>query len=109
MSQWPKFVKGEVIPSPLKTADFLSNGRNILQRKFTAKTMSEAMNHDKLDEAFEWLVCHYVAKTQQRLEECKERGLDDWTSKNQMQMFFARTLSLIYAEVRHVYDPFFFD
>lgn len=62
------------------------------------------MDPEKLEEAFEWLVCYYLDKTQKRFEDLKSQGLDDWHGRNDSQMFFARTLALVYGEVD---DAFF--
>ena len=49
---------------------------------------------------FKWLVCYYLKKTYQRMKELQSNGMSDFDVKNNIQTFLARTLSLVYAEVR---------
>ena len=52
--------------------------------------------------AFKWLVCYYLNKTHQRVKDLKSSGMSDFDAKNNSQTFLARTLSLVYAEVRTI-------
>ncbi|XP_043282724.1 peroxisomal acyl-coenzyme A oxidase 3-like isoform X2 [Venturia canescens] len=96
--QWPKIMNQYAESTTLHSADFLMNFDSIIHRKFTAKTVSEAMKPAKLHEAFEWLVCHHYRRTQERLKQLRSQGQDDFESRNNSQQFFARTLSLVYGE-----------
>lgn len=49
---------------------------------------------------FKWLVCYYLKKTYQRVKDLESNGMSDFDIRNNSQMFLARTLSLVYGEVK---------
>ena len=49
--------------------------------------------------AFKWLTCYYLKKTYDRVQRLKKSGSDNFEARNDSQTYFARTLSLVYAEV----------
>lgn len=53
--------------------------------------------------AFKWLVCYYLKKTYQHVNNLKSSGMSDFDAKNNSQAFLARTLSLVYGEVSKIY------
>lgn len=52
--------------------------------------------------AFKWLVCYYLKKTYQHVNDLKSNGMSDFDIKNNSQTFLARTLSLVYGEVSKI-------
>jgi len=98
LNQWANAVKGQPVPSPLNTADFLMHAEEILNTKFNQTTVEDILKPENLLLAFKWLVCYYLNKTDQHMKELKSRGMSDFDVKNNSQTFLARTLSLIYAE-----------
>lgn len=52
--------------------------------------------------AFKWLVCYYLKKTYQHVNNLKSSGMSDFYAKNNSQAFLARTLSLVYGEVSKI-------
>ncbi|KAH0560981.1 peroxisomal acyl-coenzyme A oxidase 3-like isoform X1 [Cotesia glomerata] len=92
------FSNGKPIPSPLKSIDFLAQGKKILQTKFTCMNMEETLEPENLQKAFQWLLCYYFEKTYRRVEILKSGGNDPFTIRNDSQTFYAKSLSLIYGE-----------
>ncbi|XP_012527956.1 peroxisomal acyl-coenzyme A oxidase 3 [Monomorium pharaonis] len=112
LNQWSNVIKGQSVASPLNSADFLVNAEQILSSKFNQTTMEGVLNPENLLLMFKWLVCYYLKKTYQRMMELKSSGMSNFDVKNNIQTFFARTLSLVYAEhavmlyfIRCIQDP----
>lgn len=58
---------------------------------------------------FKWLVCYYLKKTYQHINDLKSNGMSDFDIKNNSQTFLARTLSLVYGEVSKICVCIFFN
>ncbi|XP_015179263.1 PREDICTED: peroxisomal acyl-coenzyme A oxidase 3 [Polistes dominula] len=98
LNQWSCILNGQTISSPLGTIDFLQDSKNILKQKFNCKTIEETMNLENLLFSFKWLVCYYLKKTYKHVQSLKENGCTDFMVRNNSQLFFAKTLSLVYGE-----------
>ncbi|KYN35239.1 Peroxisomal acyl-coenzyme A oxidase 3 [Trachymyrmex septentrionalis] len=98
LNQWANVIKGQAVPSPLNSADFLVNAEQILNNKFNQTTVEGVLKPENLLLIFKWLVCYYLKKTYQRMKEFQSNGMSDFDVKNNTQTFLARTLSLVYAE-----------
>ncbi|XP_018398921.1 PREDICTED: peroxisomal acyl-coenzyme A oxidase 3 isoform X2 [Cyphomyrmex costatus] len=98
LSQWANVIKGQAVPSPLNSADFLMNAEQILNTKFNQTTVEDVLKPENLLLTFKWLVCYYLKKTYQRMKEFQSNGMSDFDVRNNIQTFLARTLSLVYAE-----------
>jgi len=48
---------------------------------------------------FQWMICYLLRQTYAQLELLKGQRKDLFTAKNDSQMFFARDLSIVFAEV----------
>lgn len=48
---------------------------------------------------FQWIICYLIRKTYAQLQLLKAQGKDAFTVKNDSQMFFAKDLSIVFAEV----------
>ncbi|XP_049831761.1 peroxisomal acyl-coenzyme A oxidase 3-like [Schistocerca gregaria] len=83
---------------PLKSVSFLSDASDILQSRFMAISMEEAINPKTLLSAYEWLICWLLVTTEEKLDALLKNGADPFSAKNNAQVFHARTLSLAYAE-----------
>ncbi|XP_036140832.1 peroxisomal acyl-coenzyme A oxidase 3-like isoform X2 [Monomorium pharaonis] len=112
LNQWTNVIKGQSVPSPLNSADFLMNAEQILCIKFNETIVENVLNPENLLLIFKWLVCYYLKKTYHRMMVLKSSGMSDFDIKNNIQTFLARTLSLVYAEhavmlyfIRCVQDP----
>uniref|UniRef100_A0A8C6LUC7 Acyl-coenzyme A oxidase n=1 Tax=Nothobranchius furzeri TaxID=105023 RepID=A0A8C6LUC7_NOTFU len=91
---YAKLHDGVRIQSPFHTVDFLDDFQRILESRFTAQTVEECMN----PEAYQWLVCFLLEESQKRLEQQKALGKDDFEARNDSQVYYCRSLALIYIE-----------
>ncbi|GAB1864727.1 Acyl-coenzyme A oxidase [Camponotus japonicus] len=98
LSQWTNVIKGQRVPSPLGSADFLVDAEQILNTKFDQVTIEDTLRPENLLLAFKWLVCYYLKKTYQHVNKLKSNGMSDFDTRNNSQAFLARTLSLVYGE-----------
>lgn len=80
---------------------------NLIVNKFKNKiTILKNKNHNKISQKFtdllimhKWLTCYYLMKTYEHTQNLRKQGMNSFEIRNNSQMFFARSLSLIYAEV----------
>lgn len=86
------------VKTPLHSASFLANAADILPSRFVAVSVEEAISPKTLLSAFEWLICWLLSSTEEKQEKLQKTGADAFTTKNNSQVFYARTLSLAYAE-----------
>lgn len=118
---WPSIASGQKIPAtPLNTIYFLNDAKNILQSKFTATSVQETVdplsmyliliiyliliqNLYILDimKAYKWLICYLLKSSSEKLEHLTQQGVDAFTAKNNTQIYFLRTLSIVYIEVNN--------
>lgn len=92
--------------SPMESVTFLKNMDQILTQKGQEKTPKEATSPDNLLKAFNWLVAYQLDVTCKRVELLKRQGLDTFETRNNMQVFNAQTLALVYG-YRSVYYVFY--
>ncbi|XP_051170141.1 peroxisomal acyl-coenzyme A oxidase 3-like [Leptopilina boulardi] len=114
LNQWDNFKRGKGISSPLETAGFLKTAVYILSQKFHATTVEETLKLDNLLIMHKWLTCYYLMKTYEHTQNLRKQGMNSFEIRNNSQMFFARSLSLIYAEhavvksfMNRIEDPIF--
>ncbi|KAK9511234.1 hypothetical protein O3M35_005831 [Rhynocoris fuscipes] len=88
----------QVWDTPLKTVIYLKNWQQLSKRRFTAKSVEEAVHVKNLLEMYEWLVLHLLRKTYSQYESNVGQGLDDFTVRNNIQVYAARTLAIVYTE-----------
>lgn len=50
-----------------------------------------------------WITCYYLKKTYETVLFLKKQGCSDFDTKNDSQLFNARTLALVYGEVRKIF------
>lgn len=98
LSQWGNVLQGKRVQSPLGSADFLEGAQEILSMKFHCTSIDQTMQLDNLLLAFKWLTCYYLKKTHEKVQILKNNGNGNFEARNDSQTYFARTLSLIYAE-----------
>ncbi|XP_063974063.1 peroxisomal acyl-coenzyme A oxidase 3-like [Diachasmimorpha longicaudata] len=91
------YTKQEII-SPLGTIDFLMRQEEILKDRFRSTSREEALDPQNIIKGLQWLVCHYLRVTHRRVETLKGEGKNQFDIRNESQTFFARSLSLVYAE-----------
>lgn len=59
--------------------------------------------HLDLLSCFQWMICYLLRQTYAHLQLLKDHKKDLFTAKNDSQMFFARDLSIVFAEVNLLY------
>ncbi|XP_053694048.1 peroxisomal acyl-coenzyme A oxidase 3 isoform X1 [Sabethes cyaneus] len=84
--------------SPLGTVAFLKDTVNIQKSKATWKTPSDAVEIQGLLKAMDWLVAYLLEETHNKLVAFKQNGKSSFDSRNDIQTFYARTLSIAYGE-----------
>ena len=48
---------------------------------------------------FDWLLCYMVDKSYRKLEQNLKQGKDLFTARNENQVFYSKTLAIIFIEV----------
>lgn len=48
---------------------------------------------------FDWLLCFMVKKSHDKLDKSLKTGKDSFTARNDNQVFYSKTLSIIFIEV----------
>lgn len=98
LSLYPNFNNGTPISSSLDSIEFLSHGRQILEEKFIFLSPNETAKPENLIKSFRWLICYYFSKTQKKVDVLKAGGHSPFMIRNESQTFFAKSLTLVYAE-----------
>lgn len=78
---------------------YLNDAKKILKTKFTAKTVEEAVDPNNIMNAYKWLVCYLLKESYEKVQRLTNQGADPFTAKNNAQIFYLRTLSIVYIEV----------
>ncbi|XP_065357316.1 peroxisomal acyl-coenzyme A oxidase 3 isoform X2 [Calliphora vicina] len=92
--------------SPLDSVTFLKDMDQILKQKGEEKTPQEAACPHSLLKALSWLMAYQLDVTVKRVDALKRQGLDAFETRNNMQVFNAQPLALIYGE-RTIYYVFY--
>nr|XP_031828921.1 peroxisomal acyl-coenzyme A oxidase 3 [Nomia melanderi]XP_031828922.1 peroxisomal acyl-coenzyme A oxidase 3 [Nomia melanderi]XP_031828924.1 peroxisomal acyl-coenzyme A oxidase 3 [Nomia melanderi]XP_031828925.1 peroxisomal acyl-coenzyme A oxidase 3 [Nomia melanderi]XP_031828926.1 peroxisomal acyl-coenzyme A oxidase 3 [Nomia melanderi] len=98
LNQWSNMLNGKSINSPLGTAHFIKDANNILMQKFCHSTIEDTIKIENLLLSFQWLICYYLKRTYEKTKYLKNNGYDDFETRNNIQVFFAQTLSLLYGQ-----------
>ncbi|KAK0178954.1 hypothetical protein PV327_007790 [Microctonus hyperodae] len=99
LRQWADIQRGSSLSSPLSTVAFLLRGPTILKRTFMPSCIEDVMSWDFIRDTYEWLLTWLVVETQRQIELGKERGLDSFAARSKAQVFRAKQLSCVYAEM----------
>ncbi|CAK9820508.1 Peroxisomal acyl-coenzyme A oxidase 3 [Anthophora plagiata] len=97
LNQWSNVLNGKPVNSPLKTIDFIGDS-NILTQNFSFSTSHEILKSENLLLLFQWLICYYLKRTYEQAQNLKHKGYDSFEIRNNIQVFLAQTLSLIYGQ-----------
>ncbi|XP_016946147.2 peroxisomal acyl-coenzyme A oxidase 3 isoform X18 [Drosophila biarmipes] len=95
-----------VAVSPLETVSFLKDMDELLQSKSQEGTPAEAMDVRNLLKALNWLTAWQLETTVKRVEEQQRDGKNAFETRNNIQVFYAQKLSIIYGE-RTIYHVFY--
>uniref|UniRef100_A0A8C7D4H0 Acyl-coenzyme A oxidase n=1 Tax=Oncorhynchus kisutch TaxID=8019 RepID=A0A8C7D4H0_ONCKI len=91
-------VDGVRIESPLESVNFLEDFDSILETRFTATSMEECMDSAVPLAAYKWLVCFLLRESERRVAKEKASGKADFEARNNSQVFYCRSLSIVYIE-----------
>lgn len=97
LKYWPLVAKGVQISSPLHSVDYLSEGQQILEQKFTARTVDDILRPEYILDIYRWLVV-YLLKTSYNKIENNKKSMDSFTAKNDNQVFYSRTMAIVYMQ-----------
>ncbi|XP_038852146.1 peroxisomal acyl-coenzyme A oxidase 3 isoform X1 [Salvelinus namaycush] len=89
---------GVRIESPLESVNFLEDFDSILETRFTATSVEECMDSAVPLAAYKWLVCFLLRESERRLAKEKASGKADFEARNNSQVFYCRSLSIVYIE-----------
>ncbi|KAM7352384.1 acyl-CoA oxidase 3 isoform 2-T2 [Cochliomyia hominivorax] len=92
--------------SPMDSVTFLKDMDQILRQKGKEKTPQEAICPHNLLKALNWLVAYQLDVTCKRVESLKRQGLNAFETRNNMQVFNAQPLAIIYGQ-RSIYYVFY--
>ncbi|XP_055298156.1 peroxisomal acyl-coenzyme A oxidase 3 isoform X2 [Sitodiplosis mosellana] len=91
--------------SPLKSAQFLSTFDKVIKLKCGWTTTQEALNSQNMLIALDWLVAWLLEKTYQHSLELQKSGKSAFNVRNNIQVFHAQTLSIVYGQ-RAIFSVF---
>ncbi|KAM8715355.1 hypothetical protein ACLKA7_002418 [Drosophila subpalustris] len=92
--------------SPLQTVSFLNNMNVVLQTQAQESNVAQALDVHNLLKALDWLTAWQLDATVKRFEQLQFAGKDPFETRNNLQVFAAQKLSIIYAE-RTIYYVFY--
>lgn len=84
--------------SPLKSLSFLTGVKQRLTSKFQPRSFNDLNNPKVILDAYKWLLCWLLQSTTQKLDEQLHQGMDSFSARNLSQVYYARTLSIVYIE-----------
>ncbi|ALC37996.1 CG9527 [Drosophila busckii] len=84
--------------SPLQTTAFLRDMDALLQARAHERTADQAMDVHNLLRALDWLTAWQLEASVQRFDQLQRDGKDAFETRNNIQVFAAQKLSIIYAE-----------
>jgi acyl-CoA oxidase len=94
---WPEIERGERISTPMKSADFLSNGLQILKSRFTASNVEQICQPQNIIDAYQWLVCYLLKQTKNKLDTLVKKDGEFW-AKNNTQVYYAKSLGIAFIQ-----------
>ena len=89
---------GKSVWTPHGSIDFVNHHKEHLQKKLTAVTFEE-LTPQVLEDAFDWLQSYLLVKSAERLQEQLRKGKDEFTARNDSQVFYCRSLAMVYCDV----------
>ncbi|XP_043259762.1 peroxisomal acyl-coenzyme A oxidase 3-like [Colletes gigas] len=98
LNQWSNMLNGKPINCPLRSIDFLNDAKDILLQKFSCTTIHETLKPENLSLSCKWLICYYLKRTHEHVQNLRSKGFNDFEIRNNTQVFFAQTSSLLYGQ-----------
>lgn len=84
--------------TPLNTLTFLQAKDNLANEKFSPKTLFELQNPVEILKMYKWLICRLLKSTYEKYQIVYERSGSTFSSKNETQIYYAKTLAIAYIE-----------
>ncbi|KAF5276544.1 hypothetical protein FQR65_LT03974 [Abscondita terminalis] len=94
---WPLVLEGRPLNFPLQSVDFLTNARDILEKKFTFESVDEFMKPNNILNVYQWLVC-YLLKTSFEKHDDLLKSMSPFWAKNESQVFYLKNLVIVYIQ-----------
>lgn len=89
--------KGKKVLSPLGSLDFLSNFETIAASKGNIQCPKKISKPD-IENALRWLVVYLLKSSNKKLIQRSSVDPDEFTAKNNSQVYFCRSLAIAYVE-----------
>lgn len=51
---------------------------------------------------FDWLLCYVLKNSHSKLDQSLKEGKDAFTARNENQVFYSKTLSIVFIEVNYI-------
>jgi len=102
LSKLDDLRKGFDIATPFKSVNFLKN----LDRILSVGCTTDIGTTKGLMQAYEWLVCYLLTESDIKVRSQLSSGKDEFTARNDSQVFYCRALSLAFIE-KVVLDRFY--
>uniref|UniRef100_A0AAY3ZZB1 Acyl-coenzyme A oxidase n=1 Tax=Denticeps clupeoides TaxID=299321 RepID=A0AAY3ZZB1_9TELE len=94
---WLQVKQGRV-ESPLESVNFMDNVSSILQTHFTAASVEDCMDSAVPLAAYKWLVCFLLKQSQEKLDQERASGKEDFEARNNSQVYYSRSLAIAFVE-----------
>ncbi|XP_015115558.1 peroxisomal acyl-coenzyme A oxidase 3 [Diachasma alloeum] len=99
LRQWEGAQKGITDGSPLDSINFLFNGDQILEKKFTVNHVDDIMSLNFVRNCYEWLITWLTIEMSRKFQIAKGKGLDNFSARSKAQVYSASHLSRAYGEL----------
>ena len=94
LSLWTSTLQGGTAETPLGSTKYLSQADAISKQTFNPA----AVDTEGALAAYKWLVVYLLKETTEKLKREMKSGKDAFTARNDSQVYFARTLSIVFME-----------
>lgn len=103
---WSQRDKPGTWDTPLGTVSFLKKWREISADKLNSSSSVNIIQPSNLVRMYEWLLLYILQSTYNKLTEISKTKKDEFFIKNDIQVYHARPLSLVYGEI-NILNEFF--
>lgn len=90
---------GARFQSPLKSVAFLEAYPALLGQRFQVASLKDCLDSSVPLAAYEWLVCYLLRESSEKLNQEKRAGSNDFTARNNCQVYHCRSLALAFLEL----------
>ena len=97
LNVYKRTLEGKNIESPLGTVNFLTDIAAIRTRKCSVQSFND-ITAQFVEDTFQWLVVHLLEQSTLKLQQQQQLDGDDFTARNNSQVYHCRSLALVYME-----------